>query len=75
MWVGMKVKTLALRQKLRKLTTFANPELSDHFLTQVIIIVSVFFIMKLNEILGMSYLYSHKHTIVQAFPPHVSILS
>jgi hypothetical protein len=47
-----------LRQKLVKLTAVANPKLGDHFLSQVIIIVSVFSIMILNEILLMSCLYS-----------------
>jgi hypothetical protein len=41
-----------------KLIAVANPKLSNHFLAQVTIIVSVFFIMKLNEILLISCLYS-----------------
>jgi hypothetical protein len=36
MWAGIKEKSLALRQKLGKLTAVANPELGDHFLAQVI---------------------------------------
>ena len=47
-----------LTQKLVKLTAVANPELRDHFLSQVIIIVLVFSIMILNEIFLMSCLYS-----------------
>jgi hypothetical protein len=39
MRAGIKDKSLALRQKLEKLTTAANPELGDcKFLAQVIII-------------------------------------
>jgi hypothetical protein len=38
MRAGIKDKSLALRQKLGKLTTIANPELGDRFLAQVIII-------------------------------------
>jgi hypothetical protein len=38
MRAGIKDKSLALRQKLGKLTTVANPELGDRFLAQVIII-------------------------------------
>ena len=33
MWAGIKEKSLALRQKLEKLTVVANPELGDQFLT------------------------------------------
>jgi hypothetical protein len=43
MSVGIKEKSLALRQKLRKLTVVANPELGDHFLAQVIFILSFLF--------------------------------
>jgi hypothetical protein len=35
MWVGIKEKSLALRQKLGKLTTVANPKFGDKFLVQV----------------------------------------
>jgi hypothetical protein len=38
MRAGIKDKSLALRQKLGKLTVVANPELGDRFLAQVIII-------------------------------------
>jgi hypothetical protein len=38
MRAGIKDKSLALRQKLGKLTTIANPELGDRFLAQVITI-------------------------------------
>jgi hypothetical protein len=38
MQAGIKDKSLALRQKLGKLTAVANPELGDRFLAQVIII-------------------------------------
>jgi hypothetical protein len=38
MRAGIKNKSLALRQKLGKLTAVANPELGDRFLDQVIII-------------------------------------
>jgi hypothetical protein len=38
MRAGNKDKSLALRQKLGKLTAVANPELGDRFLAQVIII-------------------------------------
>lgn len=38
MRAGIKDKSLALRQKLGKLTAVANPELGDKFLAQVIII-------------------------------------
>jgi hypothetical protein len=38
MQAGIKDKSLALRQKLGKLTIIANPELGDKFLAQVIII-------------------------------------
>jgi hypothetical protein len=38
MQVGIKDKSLALRQKLGKLTAVANPEFGDKFLAQVIII-------------------------------------
>jgi hypothetical protein len=38
MRAGIKDKSLALRQKLGKLTAVANPELGDRFLAQVIII-------------------------------------
>jgi hypothetical protein len=37
MRAGIKDKSLALRQKLGKLTDVTNPELSDRFLAQVII--------------------------------------
>jgi hypothetical protein len=40
MSVGIKEKSLALRQKLGKLTAVANPEFGDHFLVQVIFILS-----------------------------------
>jgi hypothetical protein len=43
MWAGIKEKSLALRQKLGKLTTVANPELGNKFLAQVIIILSFMF--------------------------------
>jgi hypothetical protein len=36
MWVGIKEKSLALRQKLEKLTTIPNLELGDKFLAHVI---------------------------------------
>ena len=38
MQAGIKDKSLALRQKLMKLTTIANPKLSNKSLAQVIII-------------------------------------
>jgi hypothetical protein len=38
MQAGIKDKSLALRQKLMKLTAVANPKLGDKFLAQVIII-------------------------------------
>jgi hypothetical protein len=38
MRAGIKDKSLALMQKLGKLTTVANPKLGDKFLAQVIII-------------------------------------
>jgi hypothetical protein len=38
MQAGIKDKSLALRQKLGKLTAVANPKLGDKFLAQVIII-------------------------------------
>jgi hypothetical protein len=38
MRAGIKDKSLALRQKLGKLTTVANPKLGDKFLAHVIII-------------------------------------
>jgi hypothetical protein len=38
MQAGIKDKSLALSQKLGKLTIVANPELGDRFLAQVIII-------------------------------------
>jgi hypothetical protein len=38
MRAGIKDKSLALRQKLGKLTAVANPELGNRFLAQVIII-------------------------------------
>jgi hypothetical protein len=38
MLAGIKDKSLALRQKLGKLTVVANPELGDRFVAQVIII-------------------------------------
>jgi hypothetical protein len=40
MRVGIKEKSLALRQKLGKLTAIANPELGDKFLVQVILELS-----------------------------------
>jgi hypothetical protein len=40
MRVGIKEKSLALRQTLGKLTTIANPELGDKFLAQVILELS-----------------------------------
>jgi hypothetical protein len=43
MRAGIKEKSLALRQKLRKLTIVANPELSDQSLAQMIIILSFMF--------------------------------
>jgi hypothetical protein len=43
MRAGIKEKSLALRQKLRKLTAVANPELGNQFLAQVIIIHSFLF--------------------------------
>jgi hypothetical protein len=43
MRAGIKEKSLALRQKLGKLTAVANPELGDHFLAQVIFILSFVF--------------------------------
>jgi hypothetical protein len=43
MQAGIKDKSLALRQKLGKLTAVANPELDDRFLAQVIIIDFMFF--------------------------------
>jgi hypothetical protein len=49
---------LALRQNLGKLITIANPKLGDHFLAQVIIIVSFVFKINLNEMLLMTCLYS-----------------
>jgi hypothetical protein len=39
----IKEKSLALRQKLRKLTAIANPKLGDQFLAQVIFIHSFLF--------------------------------
>jgi hypothetical protein len=43
MRAGMKEKSLALRQKLGKLTIVANPELGDKFLEHVIFKVSFLF--------------------------------
>ena len=43
MQARIKEKSLALRQKLGKLTTIANPKLGDKFLAQVIIILSFMF--------------------------------
>jgi hypothetical protein len=43
MRAGMKEKSLALRQKLGKLTAIANPELGDKFLEHVIFKVSFLF--------------------------------
>jgi hypothetical protein len=43
MRVGIKEKSVALRQKLGKLFAIANPELGDQFLAQVIIILSFMF--------------------------------
>jgi hypothetical protein len=43
MRAGIKEKSLALRQKLGKLTTVANPQLGDHFLAQVIFILLFLF--------------------------------
>jgi hypothetical protein len=43
MQARMKEKSLALRQKLGKLTAVANPELGDKFLEQVIFKVSFLF--------------------------------
>jgi hypothetical protein len=40
MRAGIKDKSLALRQKLGKLTAVANPELGDKFLAQVILELS-----------------------------------
>jgi hypothetical protein len=40
MQARIKEKFLALRQKLWKLTAVANPEFGDHFLVQVIFILS-----------------------------------
>jgi hypothetical protein len=40
MWAGIKEKSLALRQKLGKLTAVANPELGDKFLAHVILELS-----------------------------------
>jgi hypothetical protein len=40
MRAGIKDKSLALRQKLRKLTAVASPELGDKFLAQVILELS-----------------------------------
>jgi hypothetical protein len=48
MQVGIKEKSLILRQKLGKLTTVANLELGDQFLAQVIIIHSYLFNMFLE---------------------------
>jgi hypothetical protein len=48
MWAGIKEKSLALRQKLGKLTAVANPELGDHFLAHVIFILS-FLIQEFHE--------------------------
>jgi hypothetical protein len=54
MQAGIKEKSLALRQKLGKLTTIANPELGDYFLVQVIIILLFLFKSFLNDILLMT---------------------
>jgi hypothetical protein len=43
MWARIKEKSLALKQKLGKLTAIANPEIGDQSLTQVIIILSFLF--------------------------------
>jgi hypothetical protein len=40
MWAGIKDKSLALRQKLEKLTAVANPELGDKFLAHMILELS-----------------------------------
>jgi hypothetical protein len=40
MRAGIKEKSLALRQKLGKLSVVANPELGDKFLAQVILELS-----------------------------------
>jgi hypothetical protein len=48
MRVGIKEKSLTVRQKLGKLTAIANPELGDQFLAQVIIIHSYLFNMFLE---------------------------
>jgi hypothetical protein len=40
MWAGIKDKSLALRQKLGKLTAVANPKLGEKFLAQVILELS-----------------------------------
>jgi hypothetical protein len=48
MWAGIKEKSLALRQKLGKLTTVANPELGDHFLAHFIFMLS-FLIQEFHE--------------------------
>jgi hypothetical protein len=43
MQVGIKEKSLALKQKLRKLTAIADSKLGDQFLAQVIILHSYLF--------------------------------
>jgi hypothetical protein len=49
----IKDKSLALRQKLGKLTVVANPELGDKFLTQVIIILSILIKIYIYEMLSI----------------------
>jgi hypothetical protein len=51
MRVGIKEKSLALRQKLEKLTTVANPKLGGKFLAQVTIILSILLKINLYETL------------------------
>jgi hypothetical protein len=63
MQVGIKEKSLILRQKLGKLTTVANLELGDQFLAQVIIIHSYLFKRFLNDMLLLYWCYR-----VQAHP-------
>jgi hypothetical protein len=58
MRAGIKEKSLDLRQKQGKLTAIANPKLGDHFLAQVIIILSFLFKINLNEMILMTCLYS-----------------
>jgi hypothetical protein len=48
MQARIKEKSLALRQKLGKLTAVANLEFGDHFLAQVIFILS-FLIQEFHE--------------------------